>query len=166
MTEIGGLIAINHPFARANSVGELSQGATVKIIDGNGDNCSIGKDGEICFKTFYPFNGYYNNQEATDQTTDQSGWIHSGDIGHFDENGFLYIVDRIKDILKYCNYQISPTEIENVIIKLNGVASVCVVGIPDLLANELPAAVIVRNDEYDVTEQMVIDIVNGMCVFF
>lgn len=162
MSEAAGIITLNYPEPRPGSVGQLVNGITVKIIDSNDNRCSIGKDGEICFLLQHPFLGYYGDADSTNATLDSDGWLHSGDIGHFDEDGYLFIVDRLKDILKHRGYQISPSEIEDALLKHQGVTSVCVVGIPDVLWTDLPAAVVVKNDNVDVTEREIMDIIKSM----
>lgn len=140
--------------------------------------CTIGEDGEISVQLRPPFIGYWGNEAATlatmtsgedfseDYGNDdneagpgETPWFRTGDIGHFDETGRLYVVDRIKDLLKYNSVQVSPTELEAVIQELPGIAGVCVVGIADPDAGDLPAAVVVRNGDVEVTEADVSGIV-------
>jgi 4-coumarate--CoA ligase len=73
--------------------------------------------------------------------------MRTGDLGYFDKDGFLYCVDRKKEILKYCGIQISPTEIESVIMQVSGVVAAVVVGVPHKLFVDLPAALVVRSDQ-------------------
>ncbi|XP_037028941.1 4-coumarate--CoA ligase 1-like [Bradysia coprophila] len=144
LTEIAGLFSANNTNRNLNSVGKLVFNIKVKLIDDNGQWCGVNETGEICCMTLYPFLGYFGDEENTKQILDDNGWIHTGDAGYFDADGYLYIVDRKKDILKYMNYQISPSELESIILTCDGVANVCVVGIPDLVKTDLPAAVVVR----------------------
>lgn len=83
---------------------------------------------------------------------DADGWIRTGDVGYFDADGFLYLVDRRKEILKYFGSQVSPSELENVLMQHPGIANVCVVGVSDTLAGDLPAAVVIKSTTADVTE--------------
>lgn len=161
MTELAGIISSNFPEPRAGSVGQLVSGTTIKIVDDKGNRCGIGEDGEICFLLQFPFLGYYGDAAATEAFMDGDGWLHSGDSGHFDTDGYLYVVDRLKEILKYRSYQVSPSELEAVILKHPGVMSVCVVGIPNAMCTDLPAAVVLKNDAIDVTEQEIADIVKS-----
>lgn len=105
------------------------------------------------------FSGYYGNKAATDALYDSEGFIQTGDIGHFDKDGLLYVTDRKKDFIKYCNYMISPSEIEDFLVGCPDVASVCVVGITDRFAGDLPAAVIVRERKSAITEQEISEMV-------
>lgn len=159
MSELCGVIAINIPFRETEAVGELLDGTQIKIVNDDGTRLGIGESGEVCIKTVYKFAGYYGDQQTSDALIDSEGFIQTGDIGHFDEEGLLYVTDRKKDFIKYCNYMISPSEIENVLIGCPEIASVCVVGIPDIVAGDLPAAVIVRNTDSNITEQEIQEIV-------
>lgn len=158
MTEAGGIVSLNYPEARPGSVGQLTRGVTAKVIDVHGNRCGIGKDGEVCILLQQPFLGYYGDAVATAAAVDSDGWIRTGDIGHFDEDGYLFFAERLKSLITHLDYHISPSEMEDAILKYRGVISVCVVGIPDdVLCTDLPAAVIVKNDDVDVTEQEIMD---------
>lgn len=129
-----------------DSVGFLFNGFRAKIIDDDGQKCGLGIDGEICLKSNYKFLGYYSNEKATMEAIDDDGFLMTGDIGHFDKNGYLYVVDRKKEMLKYCGMQISPSEIESFLLTSVKVKAACVVGIPDD-KGDLPAAVVIPNDK-------------------
>lgn len=167
MTEIAGLLSSNVSKENVKSVGRLVYNSKVKLIDANGRNCGVNENGEICCMPMYHFTGYYGDEENTRQILDEDGWIHSGDIGYFDEDGFLYIVDRKKDIMKYMNYQISPSEIEDIILNVEGVTNVCVVGIPDPIKMELPAAVVVKKSVGPkITAEKIKDLIKDTCSDF
>lgn len=151
MSETAGVISINISSLRPGAVGQLSPGVYTKIINEDGDNCGIDEDGEIYFKPKFKFIGYYGDVENTTKTLSSDGWIRTGDVGHFDAEGYLYLVERQKEILKYLNNQVSPSELESVIVQHPGVANVCVVGIPDNLHGDLPAAVIIKSTTADVS---------------
>lgn len=151
LSETVSLVTVNAPPKRG-SVGQLNNGVDMKIIDNNGNRCGLNESGEICIKRLYTFLGYYGDAEATQNAFDADGWFLTGDIGYFDADGYLFIVDRKKDIMKYCCQQISPGDIENAIIEHLDVAQVCVVGIPDAKCTELPAAVIVKKHNSHLTE--------------
>ncbi|KAL9952216.1 hypothetical protein ACROYT_G039437 [Oculina patagonica] len=103
--------------------------------------------------------GYLNNPKATAQTIDQEGWVHTGDAGHYDEEGYLYIVDRIKELIKYKGFQVPPAELEALLITHPNIDDVAVIGVPDLKAGELPKAFVVRRT--DVTPDEIIKFVAG-----
>lgn len=152
LSELGALASVHLPFMGRDSVGKLTCNMKVKIVDENGHKCDIGEDGEVRIKSKYRFLGYYGNEAATKQAIDSEGFLLTGDIGHFDEEGFLYVTDRKKDMLKYCNSQISPSEIESFLVRIPSIHSACVVGISDISSNDLPAAVIVKDDIGQTTE--------------
>lgn len=113
--------------------------------------------GEIYVMTPLRFLGYANNEEATRNAFDAIGWLKTGDLGYLTEEGDVFIVDRKKDMIKYLNYQVAPSELELCIQKMEGVKVVCVVGIPDIISGDLPAAVIVKEPKSFLTEKDVID---------
>lgn len=159
LSEMIGFIAMNLPYKETEAVGQLASGMRMKIVDEAGERLGIGQSGEICLKGVYKFGGYYGNVESTDALFDAEKFVRTGDIGFVDEGGLLYITDRKKDFFRYRHFAISPTEIENQLIACPQIAAVCVVGIPDILPGDLPAAVIVRNADSNITEQEVQEIV-------
>ncbi|XP_065075003.1 probable 4-coumarate--CoA ligase 1 [Ochlerotatus camptorhynchus] len=130
-------------FYRDGSVGFPVAGTEFKIVDDDGQALEVDQEGEILVRAEYVFGGYFGNEDATRQILDSEGWLHSGDIGRFDEDGYLYVVDRKKDIIKCSGFQVSPSEIESVIQEMPGVAAVCVVGIPAEVF-DLATALVVR----------------------
>lgn len=162
MSEIAGVASCDYPGPSGrDTIGQLINGMQMKIVDDEGNKCDANVDGEICVKTNYKFLGYFANREATDELFDDEDFLKTGDIGHFDGDGYLYIVDRKKDLLKFCGFQISPSEIEEFLLGSPGIKLVCVVGIPDDVASDLPAAVIVRADGSNITGQETYDMVAG-----
>lgn len=131
------------------SVGRLIMNTQAKIIDDDGNRLGANEHGEIYLKPGYEFLGYLNNEEATLNAMDEEGFFKTGDIGYFDENCNLYLVDRNKEMIKYCSSQVSPSEIENYLVQHAGIKAVCVVGIPDPTVGDLPAALIIRQDGDD-----------------
>lgn len=118
--------------------------------------------GEIYVMTQLKFLGYANNENATRSAFDSLGWLKTGDLGYLTEEGDIFIVDRKKDMIKYLNYQVAPSELELCIQKMEGVKAVCVVGIPDIISGDLAAAVIVKEPKSFLTEQDVVDQVASM----
>ncbi|EJY57325.1 AAEL017533-PA [Aedes aegypti] len=90
--------------------------------------------------------GYYKNEQATQETIDAEGWLHSGDTGYFDDEEDFFIVDRIKDLIKYKGFQVAPAEVEDVLLSHPKIRDAAVVGIPDENSGELPAAFVVLQD--------------------
>jgi acyl-coenzyme A synthetase/AMP-(fatty) acid ligase len=153
-------IAFSLRFRREGAVGYVSPRIEVKIVDDAGNALETGMVGEIYIRGEYQFLGYYNNDQANEDIMAEDGWLRSGDIGRFDDDGFLYFVDRKKDIIKNKNYQISPSELEDVIRVIPGIKEVCVVGI-EAIDTDLPAALIVKSEGSDLTEEEVVKIVDG-----
>jgi acyl-CoA synthetase (AMP-forming)/AMP-acid ligase II len=98
--------------------------------------------------------GYLNNPQATANTVDQEGWLHTGDIGHADADGDFYIVDRLKELIKYKGYQVAPAELEAVLLGHPAVADCAVIGVVDEEAGEAPKAFVVLKGEATADERM------------
>lgn len=162
MSEVAGYVSCDFcEEPSLDTVGQILNGCQIKITDENGYRCDVNADGEICIKTKFKFLGYYGSAEATEELFDIEGFVKSGDVGHFDCDGNLFVVDRKKDILQFCDAPIAPSEIEDFLIQLPAILAVCVVGIPDEIATDLPAAVIVRSENANITEAEVLDLVSG-----
>ncbi|KAL5277622.1 hypothetical protein ACFFRR_002697 [Megaselia abdita] len=141
----------------AGSCGKLLPSAEVKIVDDNGNPLGPNEDGEIVTRNRIPWKGYYNDEEATKEVYDEkTDWYRTGDLGHFDDEGNLFIVDRIKEIMKSKGFHISPTEIEVHITKLPQVSEVCVVGIPDVNTVNLPAAMVIKAAGSEISEEEIL----------
>ncbi|EFN86281.1 Luciferin 4-monooxygenase [Harpegnathos saltator] len=123
------------------------------------ETLDVGQTGEICFKGDQVMMGYWNNPEITKQTIDEDGWLHTGDIGYYDEQGALHVVDRLKELIKYNAYQVSPSEIEIVLLSHPAVKEAAVCGIPDPRSGELPAAVIVKQPGANLTAHDIMEFV-------
>ncbi|KAK9506516.1 hypothetical protein O3M35_008439 [Rhynocoris fuscipes] len=141
-------------YDKPGSSGKLLSGISAKIVSENGDELGEGQIGELLLKGKTIMSGYLNNPEATSEAIDQHRWLHTGDLAYFDNDGYFYIVDRIKEMIKYQGYQVSPTEIEMVLLAHPGVSQVAVVGIPHETYGELPRAYVVRDKcGHSVTEE-------------
>ena len=99
--------------------------------------------------------GYLNSSEATAQMVDAEGWLHSGDIGHVDDDGYFYVVDRVKELIKSKGLQVAPAELGAVLISHPQIADAAVVRIPDEAAGEVPKAFVVATA--DLSAQQVMD---------
>lgn len=152
-----GLIAMDAIRKKEGSVGLLMPHLNAKVVDESDSAVGPREQGELLLKTSLPFLGYYNDEEANRELMTEDGWIRTGDIGYLDEEGFVYLVDRKKDVIKYRGYQMSPIDLEVVVEKIEGVQQVCVVGIPEMDGtSDLAAAVIVRGPGSDLTEEEVV----------
>ncbi|KNC21035.1 hypothetical protein FF38_02010 [Lucilia cuprina] len=149
MSELCGWLSLSgaYPYEFGElSEGKLAPNDKVRIVDKQGNFLGPNESGEILVCSPYRFVGYFNNPEATKKALN-GDWLYSGDIGYFDEQGFLHVCGRDKDVFKSFNFQIYPQLIEDYILKIPGVAEVCVVGIPDLVASNLTACVVVRKQD-------------------
>ena len=144
---------------KPGSVGEPLQGVYVKVIDENGKSLGQNKRGELCFKSDRTMKGYINDPQATKETIDSDGWIHSGDIAYYDEDNQFYIVDRLKELIKYKAYQVPPAEIEGLLLTNPKIRDSGVIGIPDEDSGELPLAFVVKQPGVTLTEKEVQDFV-------
>lgn len=156
LTEFG-IIASNFMEPKKDSVGFLRNGVQCKIVDEDGKRLGISEDGEICVKGPTKLLTDLNDVDLCDN----EGFLRTGDIGHFDEYGNLYVIDRIKDIFKCYDEYIYPSEIEDVIKTHPAIENVCIVSVPDKIASDLTAAVIVKREGFDISEKDIYDLVKG-----
>lgn len=160
ITEIGYNIAIDYPHFTGKG-GRITNGFSVKIVDEQNNSCGADIVGEICIKGRSQFMGYYKNQQLTSDAFDSDGYFKSGDIGRVDQNGYLYIVDRKKNVISYHNDWVFPADIEEVLLKSEQIKFVCVVGVPYDEILEIPAAVVVRSNGTNISEQEICKMVEG-----
>jgi acyl-CoA synthetase (AMP-forming)/AMP-acid ligase II len=99
--------------------------------------------------------GYLNNPQATAATIDADGWLHTGDIAKVDADGHVFIVDRLKELIKYKGFQVPPAELEALLLTHPDVADAAVIGVPDEEAGEIPAAFVVLREGKDTTAEEV-----------
>ena len=126
------------------SVGSALPNTEFRIVDlGTGTDADTGQLGEVWIRGPQVMKGYLDNPEATSDMIDDDGWLHSGDIGYADADGYLYVVDRLKELIKYKGMQVAPAELEGVIQAHPAVADVAVIPVPDLEAGEIPKAFVV-----------------------
>jgi 4-coumarate--CoA ligase len=145
MTELSPVSHVTAPGDfRPGSVGVTVPNTECRVIDvATGAPLGLGQDGEICVRGPQVMLGYLGNPEATAGILDSDGWLHTGDIGHVDADGHLYIVDRLKELIKYNGFQVPPAELEAVLLGHPAVADAAVIGVPDELAGEIPVAYVV-----------------------
>jgi 4-coumarate--CoA ligase len=140
---------VSHPpskyaYKYADRVGMLVGSTEVRIVDvETGDDCEVGKAGEIWARGPQMAMGYLDNSEATESTFDKDGFLHTGDIGYFDNEGLLAITDRLKEIIKVKGIGVAPAELEGLLLGHPHVDDVAVCGIPDERAGERPKAFVV-----------------------
>ncbi|KAJ8458420.1 hypothetical protein OPV22_031346 [Ensete ventricosum] len=142
-TEAGGISRMIGPdeCRRLRSVGRLSQDVEAKIVDTvTGQPLSIGQAGELWIRGPACMIGYVGDEEANGRAFDSSGWLKTGDLCYFDRDGFLFVMDRLKELIKYKAYQVPPAELEHLLQSLPGVADAAVVPYPDAEAGQIPVA--------------------------
>lgn len=129
-------------WGKLRSCGVPWPGAVVRCVDGEGNSVPTGEVGEIVIKARFVMKGYWNRADATEEAI-RNGFFHTGDAGYFDEDGFLYIHDRVKDMIVSGGENVYPAEVENAIFGHPGVADVAVIGVPDEKWGESVKAIIV-----------------------
>ena len=135
---------------RATTVGRFHRDAGC-ILDQNGKELPRGQEGEICLSGPSIMCGYYGDEEATRQAIDEKGRLHTGDLGYLDDEGYLHISGRIKDIIIRNGINLSPAKIEAAIRGIPGVENAVVVGVRHELLGEAPCALVVLRDGWDMT---------------
>jgi acyl-CoA synthetase (AMP-forming)/AMP-acid ligase II len=136
--------------SRCGSIGQCVPNTECKIVDvETGAPLGSGQEGEICMRGPQMMKGYLNSPDATAATIDADGWLHTGDIGYCDESGHFYIVDRLKELIKYKGMQVAPAELEGLLLTHPSVADAAVVPVADEEAGELPKAFVVRKQGAD-----------------
>ncbi len=157
LTEVTTAATSNPVFGvrKPGSVGLPLPGLEVKIFDEQDREVSPGVVGEVVIRGPAVMKGYYNNPEATAETL-KGGWLHTGDLGKKDEDGYLYILDRKKDMIISGGYNVYPREIEEVLHTHPAVLEAAVIGIPDTKRGESPLAFVIRRPGKKVTEEELI----------
>lgn len=127
--------------SKLGSAGQPPMFTEVRIVDGNNIELPAGQTGEICIKGPNIMKGYWNRPEATAEAIDELGWFHSGDVGYFDDDGFLFICDRLKDMVISGGENVYPAEVESALFKHEAIAEVAVIGLADEQWGEAVTAV-------------------------
>jgi 4-coumarate--CoA ligase len=129
---------------RAGSVGITVPGTECRIVEpSTGADAGPGEEGELWVRGPQVMKGYLNNPEATAACLDAEGWLRTGDIAQFDADGYLFIRDRLKELIKVKGFQVAPAELEAVLLAHPDIADAAVIGVPDDEAGEVPAAFLV-----------------------
>ncbi|XP_022729604.1 4-coumarate--CoA ligase-like 9 isoform X2 [Durio zibethinus] len=146
--------------ARYGTVGRLSENMEAKIVDPvTGEALPPGQRGELWLRGPIVMKGYVGDEKATAETLDSEGWLKTGDICYFDSEGFVYIVDRLKELIKYKAYQVPPAELEHLLHSHPEIADAAVIPYPDEEAGQIPMAYVVRNPGSSITEAQVMDFI-------
>lgn len=146
-------------YNKPGSVGLLQFGTWAKVVDTEtGEILGPNKPGELCFKGTLIMKGYINNEKET-RNTIKDGWLHTGDIGYYDDDKEFFIVDRLKELIKYKGFQVPPAELEGLLLSNPKIKDCAVIGLPDEMAGELPLAFIVKQQDVEITEKEIFDFV-------
>ena len=132
---------------KPGSIGVLVPNTECRVVDGTGADLGPNETGEICVRGPQVMKGYLNRPEETAQTIDPEGWLHTGDIGYADEDGYFWVVDRVKELIKYKGLQVAPAELEAVLCSHPAIADAAVIPSPDEEAGEVPKAFVVLKAE-------------------
>ncbi|WP_381566769.1 4-coumarate--CoA ligase family protein [Streptomyces eurythermus] len=137
--------------APAGTVGRLVAGTEMRIVslDEPHRDLGPGEPGEILIRGPQVMKGYLGRPDATAALIDPDGWLHTGDVGHTDADGWLFVVDRVKELIKYKGYQVAPAELEALLLTHPGIADAAVIGAHDEDGNEIPHAFVVRHPGAD-----------------
>ncbi|RDD89716.1 4-coumarate--CoA ligase family protein [Streptomyces parvulus] len=135
--------------APPGTVGKLIAGTEMRIVSltDPGKDLGVGEAGEILIRGPQIMKGYLGRPDATAAMIDEDGWLHTGDVGHADADGWLFVVDRVKELIKYKGFQVAPAELEALLLTHPGVADAAVVGTHDDDGNEVPHAHVVRRPD-------------------
>lgn len=160
MTESGGMTNFARPDDTvervAETAGRPAPDAEVRIVDPNGYKCAPGENGEILVRTKRALCEYLDDPEATRAALEPDGWLHTGDVGHVDEQGYLTVTDRLKDMYITNGYNVYPAELEKLMGTIPGIALCAVIGVPDERKGEVGHAFLTRSPGSDVSEADVI----------
>ncbi|KAL8250257.1 hypothetical protein R6Q59_033950 [Mikania micrantha] len=173
MTEAGPVLAMCLAFAKepfeikSGACGTVVRNAEMKIVDPeSGVSLPRNQRGEICIRGDQIMKGYLNDPEATKRTIDSNGWLHTGDIGLIDDDDELFIVDRLKELIKYKGFQVAPAELEALLLTHPDISDAAVVPMVNEAAGEVPVAFVVKINGSSVTEDDIKQFVSKQVVFY
>ena len=163
MTELSPVSHLTPPGQfKPGSVGVTAPNTQTRIVDPeSGADLGVDQDGEVLVKGPQVMLGYLNSPEATEATIDAQGWLHTGDIGHFDADGHLYIVDRLKELIKVKGFQVPPAELEALLLTHPAIADAAVIGRRDEESGEIPVAFVVLRPGSEATAAQIQEFVAG-----
>ncbi|CDP02966.1 unnamed protein product [Coffea canephora] len=173
MTEAGPLLSMCLAFAKepfdvkSGACGTVVRNAEMKIVDPE-TNLSLPRNqaGEICIRGDQIMKGYLNDPEATENTIDKEGWLHTGDIGYIDDDDEIFIVDRLKELIKYKGFQVAPAELEAMLLSHPGISDAAVVSMKDEAAGEVPVAFVVRASGSKISEDEIKQFISNQVIFY
>lgn len=157
LTEVSPLSHASNPAQgdTPGSVGYCLPNTECKIVDPETNaELAANEEGEICIRGPQVMKGYLGNPQATEEMIDEEGWLRSGDVGYADEQGRLFVVDRLKELIKYKGRQVAPAELEAILLTHPAIADAGVIPSPDEEAGEVPKAFVVLNNDVSADEIM------------
>ncbi|XP_077237793.1 4-coumarate--CoA ligase 2-like [Tasmannia lanceolata] len=173
MTEAGPVLSMCLGFAKqpfptkSGGCGTVVRNAELKVVDPEtGLSLPHNQQGEICIRGQQIMKGYLNDPDATSSTIDVEGWLHTGDIGYVDDDEEIFIVDRMKELIKFKGFQVPPAELEALLISHPSIADAAVVPQKDEGAGEVPVAFVVRSKGFELTEEAVREFIAKQVVFY
>jgi long-chain acyl-CoA synthetase len=155
-----GVTANKRGFNKPGTVGKPLPGVSVTIQDDEGNVLPTGEEGEVCVQSPGVMKGYWQDKEASDYAL-RGGWLHTGDVGRFDDEGFLTIVDRLKDLIIRGGFNVYPRDVEEVLLEHPDVTQAACVGKPDVESGEEVVAAVAVRPGAEVTPQELIDFSKG-----
>lgn len=173
MTEAGPVLSMCLAFAKepfeikSGACGTVVRNAEMKIVDPEtGLSLPANQRGEICIRGDQIMKGYLNDPESTKSTIDSEGWLHTGDIGLIDDDSELFIVDRLKELIKYKGFQVAPAELEALLLTHPEISDAAVVPMKNEAAGEVPVAFVVKTNGSSLTEDDIKQFVKKQVVFY
>nr|QPZ56409.1 4-coumarate CoA ligase 1 [Curcuma alismatifolia] len=173
MTEAGPVLSMCLAFAKepfpvkSGACGTVVRNAELKIVDPDtGVALARNQRGEICIRGEQIMKGYLNDPEATRNTIDKEGWLHTGDVGLVDDDDEIFIVDRLKELIKYKGFQVAPAELEALLVAHPNVTDAAVVPMKDEAAGEIPVAFVVRSNGSQITEDELKQYISKQVIFY
>ena len=154
----GMITHMQHPFDKSQNL-PGSAGYGYRHVDfkvcclDTGKALGPNQQGELLVRGPQVMKGYFKNDEATAACLNEDGWLSTGDLSYFDEKGNLFVVDRLKELIKYKAFQVAPAELEDTLLSHPDIVDSCVIGVPDDVAGQVPRGYIVKNGESCLTEE-------------
>lgn len=147
---------VDRKLKRLSSIGKPLDDVEVRIVDENGNDVANGEVGEIVARGSRLMKGYWNQEEATTETM-RGGWLYTGDLGYFDDDGYIFLAGRAKDFIKRGGEMVSPDEVEQILQGHPAVDEVAIIGVPDDYWGESVRAVVVAKADSQVSEEDLIE---------
>ena len=168
LSPVANMDYVDPGWARPGSVGPAVADTEEVVVDLESGTTEVapGEIGELMVRGPQVMKGYYNNPQATSETITEDGWLHTGDIVRMDPDGYVWVLDRKKELIKYKGFQVPPAELEGLLLEHPGVGDVAVIGKEDLEAGEVPKAFVVLRAGANVSEDDLMGFVAGKVATF